>query len=295
MFKNIFIGSILCMNLFAQDTNETKSSFATDLFDEFKSTLNADITDKVKLETMQNYLENIEFNDKVDTKKYNLNIMGHYENYMLLGGYTSDKLIETKYNKFEPGTTTDTNFVDEDRSYEREQNEAQFQISIKIPLYSNFLNTGGDLFSAYTQNSYWQVYDSDHSRPFRETNYMPELFMEWQPKKRYGESTLKKIRFALIHQSNGQDIGYSRSWNRTEVHFLFKNNNFHYGMTAWHRWEEDQKPSIDDISDKNDPNYELYINGDDNPGLTDYIGNQRFFVRYDSKYTNVTLSHQNKI
>ena len=293
--KILFGIILICINLYAQTTQKKESSFFDDIFNEVTSTLDSNLSDKIKLETVKSYINSIKFDDKVDKKKYQLNIMGHYENFILLGGYTNNKLTEVKYNKFEPGVTTDSNFIDQNRSYTRNSNEAQYQISIKIPLYKNFLATGGDLFTAYTQNSYWQVYDNDHSRPFRETNYMPELFLEWQPNKRYGESILRKIRFAIIHQSNGQDVGYSRSWNRTEVYFLFQKENWYYGLNAWHRWKEDKKPSLSDVTSKDDPNYNLYINGDDNPELTNYIGNQRFFVRYNSKYANITLAHQNRI
>ncbi len=279
--KKILFGCLLTLGLFANESsqNENKSSFMGDLLNEVKSTIDSDLTDKVKLENMKEYIKSIKFDDKVDTSKYKLNIMGHHESYMLLGGYSPTNLTEKYWSK----GVRDTN-----NEYERDNNEAQFQISIKIPLYSNFLNTGGDLFTAYTQNSYWQVYNTDHSSPFRETNYMPELFIEWQPNKKFGDSTLVKTRFSLIHQSNGQDVGKSRSWNRTEVFFMFKNDNIYYGANIWDRWDEDKK-------DVNDPNYPNVTEGDDNVGLEDYIGKQKYFVRYETDKVNFTLSHQNNI
>lgn len=274
MISKLLLVCILSIGLFANESNkENDSSFIGDLLGEVTSTLNSDLTDKVKLENMQEYIKNIKFNDKVDKSKYNLNIMGHHENYMLLGSYTSDKLYEKEWSDADTSTN----------KYERDTNEAQFQISIKVPLYSNFLNSGGDLFTAYTQNSYWQVYDTDHSSPFRETNYMPELFLEWQPDKKFGDSKLVKTRFALIHQSNGQDVGKSRSWNRTELFFMFKNDNIYYGANIWDRWDEDKKA---------DP---TSTEGDDNPDLEDYIGKQKYFLRYETKNINFTLSHQNNL
>ena len=271
--KKILLSGLLCLNLFANDT-ENKSSFVDDLVGEVESTLNSDVTDKVKLENMKNYIHNLKFNDKVDKSKYKFNLMGHYENYMLLGGYSPNRLIEKHW---EDGVR------DPSKDYVRDDNEAQFQLSIKVPLYSDFLGTGADLFTAYTQNSYWQVYDTEHSSPFRETNYMPELFLEWQPNKKFGDSTLIKSRFALIHQSNGQDVGQSRSWNRTEIFFLFQNNNIYYGFNAWDRWNEDEKT---------DP---TATEGDDNEGLENYIGKQKYFVKYKSKNFNIMLAHQNDI
>ena len=282
MFKKLLFVSIISIGLFANDSiNEEKTSFLDDLVNEVTSTVDSDLTDKVKLENMQDYIKNLKFDDKVDKSKYNLNIMGHYENFMLLGSHTTTNITNRHWNA---NGEEDTNT----NGYERDTNEAQFQLSIKTPLYNNFLGSGGDLFTAFTQNSYWQVYNTDKSSPFRETNYMPELFVEWQPDTKLGDSHLKQVRFALIHQSNGQDVGQSRSWNRTEMFFLLQNSNIYYGMHIWDRWNEDQK--VETLPDAKVP-----TEGDDNPGLEDYIGNQRYFIKYKSKHFNIMLSHQNDI
>jgi phospholipase A1 len=276
--KKILLASALCSSLvFGADIttkNSSESNFLDDVVKDVSSTLDSNLTEKVKLENIQNYLTSIKFDDKVDTSKYKFNLMAHYENYMLLGGYSPNTLIEKQWANGVRDTSTE---------YERDSNEAQFQLSIKVPLYKNFLNSGGDLFTAYTQNSYWQVYDTQHSSPFRETNYMPELFVQWNPEKKYGDSTLQQVRFALIHQSNGQDVGKSRSWNRTEMMFLFQNDNIYYGANIWNRWNENAKKDITSTE------------GDDNPDLTDYIGNQKYFVKYKGENVNVTLAHQNDI
>jgi len=274
--KKIFLLCLLAGALFADKVEYKKDhTFIDDLMSEVETTLDSNITQKLKLENIKDYVANLKFDDNVDKSKYKFNVMGHYENYMLLGSYTHDTLIEKHYNT--DGTPNP------DLDYERDTNEAQFQLSIKVPLYANFLGTNADLFSAYTQNSYWQVYDTEHSSPFRETNYMPELFLEWSPDKTFGDSTLKTVRFALIHQSNGQDLGKSRSWNRTEMFFLFKKQNLLYGFNVWDRWNEDQKTSTDETE------------GDDNPGLEEYVGNQKFFVKYKSDNFNIMIAHQNDI
>lgn len=272
--KKILFSCFLTISLFANE-----HSFMEDLVSEVSTTLDANLTQKVKLKNIKNYLTSIEFNDKVDKNKYKFNIMSHYQNYMLLGGYSSTKLINRHWDT----NGVENTDVDNGIGYQRDTNEAQFQLSIKIPLYANFLNSGGDLFSAYTQNSYWQVYNTDKSSPFRETNYMPELFVEWSPNKQFGESTLLTSRFALIHQSNGQDVGQSRSWNRTEVCFLFQNQNIYYGLNIWDRWDEDAK--VDPTSTE----------GDDNVGLEDYLENQKYFIKYKGEKINLMLAHQNDI
>ena len=199
--------------------------------------------------------------------------MGYNENYIFLGGYSPTKLYEKQWS----------DAVHSTNRYERDKNEAQFQISFKVPLYKNFLHSKGDLFTAYTQNSYWQVYNTKYSSPFRETNYQPELFVEWHNDKKFGDSKLIKSKFSLIHQSNGQDVGQSRSWNRTEVSFLFQNGNIYYGLNAWDRWNEDAKKDVNATQ------------GDDNPDLEKYVGKQKYFVKYKGEKISLTLAHQNDI
>ncbi|WP_140424840.1 phospholipase A, partial [Escherichia coli] len=67
----------------------------------------------------------------------------------------------------------------------------------------------------YTQQSYWQVFSGDISRPFRATDHEPEMM--------YVYPTDAKLPFGwrwrysgigLVHQSNGQSQPLSRSWNR---------------------------------------------------------------------------------
>jgi phospholipase A1 len=199
--------------------------------------------------------------------------MGYNENYIFLGGHSSTKLYEKEWTDAHASTN----------KYERDTNEAQFQISFKLPLYKNFLNSKGDFFTAYTQNSYWQVYNTLYSSPFRETNHQPELFVEWQNDKKFGDSRLIKSKFSLIHQSNGQDVGQSRSWNRTELSFLFQHGNVYYGINAWDRWNEDPKVDLNATA------------GDDNPDLERFVGKQKYFVKYKGEKVSLTLAHQNDI
>jgi len=277
MKKQLFLLLISSLCLFGSDTNATvdtpKSSFIGDLLSEVSSTLDANITDKVKLDNLKSYITSLQFDDKVDTHKYKFNLMGHNENFILLGGYSPTTLYEKEWSD----AYTSTN------KYQRDKNEAQFQISMKIPLYKNFLNSKGDLFSAYTQNSYWQVYNTKYSSPFRETNYQPELFIEWQNDKKFGDSKLIQSRLSLIHQSNGQDVGQSKSWNRTEVSFIFQNGNIYYGTNIWNRWDEEAKKDANATK------------GDDNPDLEKFIGHQKYFVKYKGDKISLTLAHQNDI
>ena len=207
--------------------------------------------------------------------KYNFNIISHNENYLFFGGYTNSILKEKYWN--------DDGKRNYEKDYNRDKNEAQFQISFKIPLRENLFNTKADFFFAYTQNSFWQIYDKSHSAPFRETNYMPEFFLRWNPDYKIGDSTLKQINLSLVHQSNGQDLGASRSWNRTQLHLVLENQNFTYGIDIWDRWDEDAKENYHDSR------------GDDNPNLEQYIGRHRLFMKYELDNYGLSISHQNDI
>ncbi len=226
---------------------------------------------KTAVYMLKEYIKNLQWklDSKIDRDMSRYNLMGHYPNYILFGGYSPTKLYKN---------TDDNNLT----TNPRHKNEAQFQVSIKVPIFNNIFNSQGDLFVAYTQNSFWQIYDKDDSSPFRETNYQPEVF--WQVdkinKNRFGLNT---IRFGGIHQSNGQSAPKSRSWNRTELHMLFEANNFFYGFNAWSRWDE---PYENDINNTRD---------DDNPLLTDYIGNQKIFIGFKYKRFENTLTYQNDI
>jgi len=207
--------------------------------------------------------------------RYKFDFIPHEENYILLAGYTNSNIVEKFWNS--------DGERNHNKEYTRDQTETQFQFSFKIPVTQNLFNTKADLYFAYTQNSFWQVYDKKHSSPFRETNYKPELFLEWNPEYKIDHSRLEKIRLSFIHQSNGQNIGASRSWNRTQLHVAFRDESLFYGFDIWDRWNEKSKESLDKAK------------GDDNPDLEKYIGKQRYFIKYETDNYKVSLSHQNDI
>lgn len=133
--------------------------------------------------------------------------------------------------------------------------EAEFQISFMIPAQRNIFDSNFDLNFAYTHHAWWQVYNSQWSRPFRETNYMPELFL------RYVDPTVRKIGgfdfmggdVGYIHQSNGQVQILSRSWDRIFGRAFLQGYGLTLFATAWYR--------IPEARDQ-----------DDNRNIYDYMG-----------------------
>jgi phospholipase A1 len=130
--------------------------------------------------------------------------------------------------------------------------EAKFQISFKTKALENLFGDNGDLWMAYTQSSRWQVYNTEDSRPFRETNYEPEILLAF----RNNYSLLGwKGRLAAIginHQSNGRADPLSRSWNRVMFNIGLDRDNWALMLRPWIR-----------ISDGDE---------DENPGIEDYVG-----------------------
>ena len=104
-------------------------------------------------------------------------------------------------------------------NYKRE--EAKFQLSLRTKLVQDFLLPGADLWGAYTQQAFWQIWNGKDSKPFRNSDYEPELIyvvptpegarklpFDWQ---------WRYTQLGLAHQSNGQSDPLSRSWNRINL------------------------------------------------------------------------------
>ena len=150
--------------------------------------------------------------------------------------------------------------------------EAIFQISLKYQIYKFDKDNKHRLYIAYTNKSYWQVYNSDASRPFRETNHEPELLFQFSP----NWGVVNRINLSFNHQSNGQYQGFSRSWNRIIVGMYHLEGNRVYGIEPW--WRLPEKDTADPL----DPT------DDDNPDITNYLGYANFiFFKKWKKYSGL--------
>lgn len=141
--------------------------------------------------------------------------------------------------------------------------ELKFQLSFKTKILHNILGKklGGDLWGGYTQSSRWQIYNNSLSRPFRETNYQPEVFLLFGTPYRIGNFKGVFTGFGLNHESNGRSDPLSRSWNRVIFQFGWEVNQLQIVLNPWIRLPEAE-------------------NKDDNPDIEDYMGRAELELGY---------------
>lgn len=137
--------------------------------------------------------------------------------------------------------------------------EAKFQFSVKLPLASD-LWRDSTLYGAFSVVSFWQVYNRRLSAPFRESNYSPELFLATPASGSVGPMELELVTLGYQHESNGQDVPLSRSWDRLYAQFVLRYQDYYVSLRPWWRIPESRKDNALDRT------------GDDNPDIQDYLG-----------------------
>lgn len=158
--------------------------------------------------------------------------------------------------------------------------EFQFQLSLKFPIKDNFIFDDSRLWMGYTIRAFWQAYNADVSRPFRETNHEPELI--WSIPSSLEVFGIRNVSNDLIlnHQSNGQQGTLSRSWNRTMVASRWEKGNLAMVLTPWIRIPERYGPDRGQ---------------DDNPDIEDYLGNFEFLATYRVDGQSLSMSLRNNL
>jgi phospholipase A1 len=142
-------------------------------------------------------------------------------------------------------------------------NEAKFQLSFKVKICEDLLQKplqklydknigvkGIDIWMAYTQYSFWQLYNSAFSAPFRDTNYEPEALITFRSQVEIPGLMGTKLQYFNIgfnHQSNGRSRPLSRSWNRIVGNIGLEKGDFNMQLKTWYRLPEDE--AEDDNSD----------------------------------------------
>ena len=165
--------------------------------------------------------------------------------------------------------------------------ETRIQLSVRTKIAQGLLTNGllspqhpdarDSLWFGYTQQSYWQLFTGDLSRPFRSTDHEPEITYIFPTDALLpGGWRLRYSGISLVHQSNGQALPLSRSWNRTVLLAgMEKGKNLRITGKLWQRIPESAAD-------------------DDNPGIEDLIGRAEVAAFWDVNPFNtlgLTLRH----
>ena len=207
--------------------------------------------------------ERWQINDSLTKQKGLFRIQTYKPVYILFANHTSD--INNQ-----PTSDNPDNVVPEPLPLD--DTELKFQISFKTMALRNIFGNkiGGDVWIGYSQTSRWQIYNVDQSRPFRETNYEPEIMLLVPtPYKIFGLNGV----FAGIgfnHQSNGRSNPLSRSWNRVIMQFGWETNDFSIIFRPWWRLQEEPVE-------------------DNNPGIENYVGRGDLMVAYEKGRHDISL------
>jgi len=145
-------------------------------------------------------------------------------------------------------------------AYHGSHTEVLFALSLKLRVFS------WPLYFAYSQKSFFQAYNGGDSKPFRDNDFNPELFYRYIPADRARWFHLGADA-GIEHESNGQSLPGSRSWNRIYVApFRAEGDSLIY-WKWWYRIPEDKSLP------RTDPKR------DDNPDIQDYYGYSELHIQ----------------
>jgi phospholipase A1 len=166
--------------------------------------------------------------------------------------------------------------------YDFKRTEARIQLSVRTKIAQGLLtpNEGthvDSLWFGYSQQSFWQIFSPSLSRPFRSTDHEPEVIYVYPSDAQLpGGWRLRYSGLGLVHQSNGQSLPLSRSWNRAYLMAgMEKDDRFRLVGRVWHRISESAK-------------------NDDNPDISNYIGRAELTGSWtvsNRDSLNLTLRH----
>ena len=155
------------------------------------------------------------------------------------------------------------------------ENEVKIQFSFKKVLFDDF-------YFGYSHKAFWQLYDMENSRSFRENNYNPEFFFD------FGNVWIfDLLRLGIWeHESNGEKVHYSengelindsRTWNRSYLFFQseFTTYAIKPGLKIW------------SINDQEDSDYGSFY--DDNPDIAKYMGHAELYLEFGSAPAFISL------
>jgi phospholipase A1 len=154
------------------------------------------------------------------------------------------------------------------------QTEAELQLSLRTKALQDFLLPNADLWLSYTQQSIWQLWNGQDSAPFRSSDYQPEAFYVVPIAEKTGDLgggwRWRMVQAGIAHESNGQGLPLSRSWNYVYLGTAFTHEDFALRARF---------------------NQRLGEHGvDDNPDITGYIGNTELSVSWLPGETTMQLT-----
>lgn len=166
--------------------------------------------------------------------------------------------------------------------------ENKIQLSVRTKVAKGLLKSGDNdeddhdsVWFGYTQQSYWQLFNGSISRPFRTTDHEPEVVYIYPHQiPLAGGWNYRLSGLGLVHQSNGQSLPLSRSWNRVYLmgaaeKTLGQDSGLILQGRIWDRLKESS-------------------GNDDNPGIENYIGRAEVSGSWQINKANtvgVTLRH----
>jgi len=166
--------------------------------------------------------------------------------------------------------------------------ETKIQLSVRTKVAKGLLKSGDadaddqdSLWFGYSQQSYWQLFSGNISRPFRTTDHEPEVIYVYPHQIALpGGWNYRLSGVGLVHQSNGQSEQLSRSWNRSYLmgaaeKVLGPESSLRLQGRIWDRLRESAAD-------------------DDNPGIENYIGRAEINGTWQINKANtlgVTLRH----
>ncbi|MGJ7496827.1 phospholipase A [Variovorax sp. RT4R15] len=156
-------------------------------------------------------------------------------------------------------------------------NEMRIGLSVRTKIAQGLLTQDDpskkdSLWFGYSQQSTWQLFNGAISRPFRTTDHEPELMYVYPTNITLpGGWRWRYAGLGLVHQSNGQSLPYSRSWNRYYLMAGMElDDSFQVSARVWKRIKEDAE-------------------SDDNPDIANFIGRAELTGRWNINRDN-TLS-----
>ncbi|MFC6281286.1 MULTISPECIES: phospholipase A [Polaromonas] len=189
--------------------------------------------------------------------------------------------VNTQPSSPSPGHTAAT-------SVPYSRNETKIQLSVRTKIAKGLFTrgTGEDdnhdsLWFGYSQQSYWQLFSGAISRPFRNTDHEPEVIYIYPHQiPMAGGWNYRLSGLGLVHQSNGQSLPLSRSWNRVYLmgaaeKMLSPTSSLTLQGRVWQRLKESA------------------VN-DDNPGIENYVGRAELTGNWQISKNNtlgVTVRH----